>query len=146
MLKCVENCGPRHPPKIVPWARCQKIFKFTLNINFFKKPNKKNTIEPKSYTAMLLNFFLIPYCLLAQKMETEKWPEAADSPPHVSFSFFVFERKSTIFLYTKICTIKAFSFISKKFCFLRKISKKTLNFQPATVVLPLKIIGKEYEC
>ena len=24
MLKCVENCGPRRPPKRVPWARCQK--------------------------------------------------------------------------------------------------------------------------
>ena len=21
MLKCVENCGPRHPPKRVPWVR-----------------------------------------------------------------------------------------------------------------------------
>ena len=42
MLKCVENCGPRHPPKRVPWARCRKIFKITLiHINFFKKPNEK---------------------------------------------------------------------------------------------------------
>ena len=39
MLKYVENCVPRYPPKRVPWARCQKILKF-IRINFFKKANK----------------------------------------------------------------------------------------------------------
>ena len=39
------------------------------------------TVEPKSYTAMLLYLFfdsLLSTCL--KKMETEKWPKAADSP------------------------------------------------------------------
>ena len=65
MLKCVENCGPRHPPKRVPWAR-------------FKK---KITIESKSYASMPLYLFfdfLLSTC--PKKMETEKWPKAADSP------------------------------------------------------------------
>ena len=55
MLKCVDNYGPGHPQKRVPWAGCQKIFKFTLYIfiNFLKKLNEKIAIEPKSYTAML---------------------------------------------------------------------------------------------
>ena len=57
MLKCVENCGPRHQSKRMPLARCQKIFKFTLYINFFKKPNIK----------IYYIYFLILYYLLAQK-------------------------------------------------------------------------------
>ena len=32
MRKCVENCGPRHPPKRVTQAGRQQIFKFTLYI------------------------------------------------------------------------------------------------------------------
>ena len=42
---------------------------------------KKCTIEPKSYTAMLLYLFLdslLSTC--PKKMETEEWPTAADSP------------------------------------------------------------------
>ena len=38
-------------------------------------------MEPKSYTAMLLYLFfdsLLSTC--PKKMETEKWPKAADSP------------------------------------------------------------------
>ena len=70
MLKCVKNCGPKQPPKRVPWARCQKIFKFTYTYKFFlKTKQKKFTIEPKSYPAMLLYLFLILYCLLTKK----KW-------------------------------------------------------------------------
>ena len=50
-----------------------------------RNQTKKFTTEPKSYTAMLLYFFLILYCLLVQKkMETEKWPKAADSSLHPS--------------------------------------------------------------
>ena len=65
MLKCVENCGPRHPHKWVPWARCQKIFKFTLQ-----------RVILRCYYIR----FLILYCLLAEKkIETGKWPKAADS-------------------------------------------------------------------
>ena len=41
MLECVENCGPRHPPKRVPWARCQKFFKFTLYIYIFLRNQTK---------------------------------------------------------------------------------------------------------
>ena len=51
---------------------------YFILINFFKKPNKKKiTIEPKSYTAILINLFfhsLLSTC--PKKMETEKWPEA----------------------------------------------------------------------
>ena len=56
---------------------------YFIHINFFKKPNKKITIEPKSYTAMLLHIYLIFDSSLStcrKKMETEKWPKAADSP------------------------------------------------------------------
>ena len=55
---------------------------YFIHINFFKKPNKKKfTIEPKSYTAMLLYLFfdsLLSTCL--KKMEMEKWAKAAESP------------------------------------------------------------------
>ena len=71
MLICVENCGPNYTSKRVPWAWCQKIFKFTF----------KFTIKPKSYTAMLLYlFFDSSLSSCPKKMETEKWPKAADSP------------------------------------------------------------------
>ena len=82
MLKCVENRDPRHPPKKVPWARCQKMFKFTLYVSiFFRDQIKKITIEPKSYTAMLVYLFLNNlFSTCPKKMETEKWPNAAESP------------------------------------------------------------------
>ena len=57
--------------------KCQVYF---IHINFFKKPNKKNTIEPKSYSAMLLYLFFDSLLSTCKKMDTEKWPKAADSP------------------------------------------------------------------
>ena len=70
MLKCLENCGLRHPPKRVPWARCQKIFKFTLYIQLFSRnQTKKITVVPKTYTAMLLYLFFDSLLLTCQK----KW-------------------------------------------------------------------------
>ena len=82
MLKCVENCGPRHPPKRVPWARYRKVFKFILYVYIFLRHQIKNfTIEPNSYTAMLLYWFFDSlFSTCPKKMETEKWPKAADSP------------------------------------------------------------------
>ena len=46
---------------------------YFIHINFFKKPNKKITMEPRSYIAILLYLFI--YSLLStcsKKMETEK--------------------------------------------------------------------------
>ena len=49
-------------------ARCQKICKFILIMSIFlRNQTKKFTIEPKSYTAILLYLYLNRYCLLAQK-------------------------------------------------------------------------------
>ena len=51
----------------------KKFRVYFIHINFFKKPNKKITIELKSYTAMLLYLFfdsLLSNC--QKKMETEK--------------------------------------------------------------------------
>ena len=59
----------------------KKFQVYFIHINFFKKPNNKCTIEPKSYSAMLLYLFLDSLlCTCPRKMETEKWPNAADSP------------------------------------------------------------------
>ena len=55
MLKCIENCGLKRPPKRGPWAICHNIFKF-IHIHFLRNQTKKITIEPNSYTAMLLYF------------------------------------------------------------------------------------------
>ena len=80
MLKCVENCGSRHPPKRVPDVKKLSSLLYTHKFPFETK-QKKCTIEPKSYTAALLYLFfdsLLSTC--PRKMETEKWPKAADSP------------------------------------------------------------------
>ena len=79
MLKYVENCGPRHPPKRVPWVRCQIFFNF-IHINFFTQP-KKNYNRARVIPRRYYICFLILHCLLAQK----KWKlknccKAADSP------------------------------------------------------------------
>ena len=40
------------------WPKMSKNFQvYFIHINFVKKPSKKFTIEPKSYTAMLLYLF-----------------------------------------------------------------------------------------
>ena len=50
-------------------------------IFFQETKQKKFTIELKSYTSMLLYlFFLLSIVYVPKKMETEKWPKAADSP------------------------------------------------------------------
>ena len=92
MLKCVENCIPRNAPKTVPWARCQKMFKFTLYTSIFlRNQSKKFTIEPKSYNAMLLYLFfdsLLSTC--PKKMETERWFKATDSTLQIFSKHFFF--------------------------------------------------------
>ena len=73
---------PKAPAK--EGALVQMATKFQVyfvHILFLRNPTKKFTIEPKSYTAMLLySFFdsLLSSC--PKKMETKKWPKAADSP------------------------------------------------------------------
>ena len=81
--------GPRHPPK---WPKApakegaldqmsKNIQAYFIHINFFCKPIKKNLQWSQSYTAMLLYLFfdsLLSTC--PKKMETKKWPKAADSP------------------------------------------------------------------
>ena len=73
---------PYPPAKEGALVQMSKNFQvYFIRINFFYKPNKTFTIEPKSYTAMLL--YLCFDSLLStcpKKMETEKWPKAADSP------------------------------------------------------------------
>ena len=54
---------------------------YFIHINFFKKPNKKiyNRAKELYCNATIFVFwFFIVY--LPKKMETEKWPKAADSP------------------------------------------------------------------
>ena len=49
---------PKAPAKDNALGQMSKNFQvYFIHINFFKKPNKKFTIEPKSYTAMLLYLF-----------------------------------------------------------------------------------------
>ena len=82
MLKFVENCGPRHSPERVPWAKCRKKFQFYfIHINFFKKPNKKNYNRAKELYCNA-TIFVFDYLLSTcpKKMETEKWHKAAVSP------------------------------------------------------------------
>ena len=73
---------PKEPAKEGALGQMSKIFQvYFIHIIFFKKPNKKFTIEPKSYTAMLLYLFfdyLLSTC--PKKIETEKWSKAIDSP------------------------------------------------------------------
>ena len=74
---------PKASAKEGPLGQMSKKFQvYFRQINFFKKTNKKKfTIKPKSYAAMLLYLFfdsLLSTC--PNKMETETWPRAADSP------------------------------------------------------------------
>ena len=78
---------PKAPVKEGALGPMSKIFQvYFVHINLFEKPNKeKFTIEPKSYTAMLLYLFfdsLLSTC--PKKMETEKWPKLVDSPLYTS--------------------------------------------------------------
>ena len=53
----------------------KKFQVYFIEINFFMKLNKKFTIEPKSYTAMLLYLFfesLLSTCSKKKKINTEK--------------------------------------------------------------------------
>ena len=73
MLKCVENCGPRHPPKRV------------INFFFLNQTKKIYNKAEELYcdaTIFFLKFFI---AYLPKKMETEKWPKAADSPLYSCF-------------------------------------------------------------
>ena len=59
----------------------KKLQVYFIHINFFKKPNEKNYDRAKELYYEAAIFFLISYYLVSQKkMETEKWPKAADSP------------------------------------------------------------------
>ena len=66
---------PTHPPKRVPVARCQKVFKFTLYTQFFFKNQIKKSYNRAKELYCDATIFVF-YSLLS----TEKWPKAADSP------------------------------------------------------------------
>ena len=64
---------PKAPAKEGALGQTLKTFQvYFIPINFFLNQTKKIIIRPDSYTAMLLYLFLILYCLLTQKMETQK--------------------------------------------------------------------------
>ena len=78
-----RNFGPRHSPKKMPWARCQKIFKFTLYISIFLRNQIKkiyNRAKELYCDATIFVFFYSSLSTCPKKMGTEKWPKAADSP------------------------------------------------------------------
>ena len=68
---------PKVPAKEGALGQMSNKFQvYFIHINFFKKPNKK--------TIFIFWFFIV---YLPKKMETEKWPKAADSS-HMSFIIF----------------------------------------------------------
>ena len=80
MLKCIENCGPRHPPKRVLWDKLKKFQVYFIRIYFLRHQTKKLKCS-QSYAAMLLYLllnFLLSTC--PTNMETEKWPKKNDFP------------------------------------------------------------------
>ena len=64
---------PMSPAKEGTLSQMSKYFQvYFIHINFLRKPTKKSTIEPKSYTAMLLySFFDSLLSTCPKKMETE---------------------------------------------------------------------------
>ena len=83
MLKSIENCNPRHPPKSSALGQMSENFQvYFIHILFFKTPNKKiyNRAEEFYYdpTLFVLGFFIV--YLPKKKMETKKWHTTADSP------------------------------------------------------------------
>ena len=73
---------PKAPAKEGALGQMSKNFQiYFIHINLFEKPNKKiyNRTKELYYDATIFVFwFFIVY--LPKKMETEKWPKAADSP------------------------------------------------------------------
>ena len=70
-----------------------------IHIKFFQetKLKKRFTIEPTSYTAMLLYlFFGSLLSTFPKKRETEKWPKAADSPLFYEITRFVLNNSQTV--------------------------------------------------
>ena len=76
-----KKLWPKAPTKEGALGQITKNFQiYFIHINCFKKPNRKNL---QSYTAMLLYLYfdsLLSPC--PKKLETEKWPKAADSAPN----------------------------------------------------------------
>ena len=60
----------------------KKFSSLLSTYNFFYETKQKNVYQSQRVILQFYYiYFLIIYCLLAQKMETEKWPKAAaDSP------------------------------------------------------------------
>ena len=71
---------PKAPAKEGTLGQMSKNFQvYFINVNFFKKPNKKNYNRAKELycdATIFVFWFFIVY--LPKKMETEKWPKAAD--------------------------------------------------------------------
>ena len=71
---------PKIPAKEGDLGQLSKNFQvYFIHINFLKKPNEKIYNRAEELYCDATIFFLILYCLLAQKMDTEKWLKAADS-------------------------------------------------------------------
>ena len=82
MLKCVEKLWPKAPAKEGALGQMSRKFQvYFTHINFFLKLNKKIYNRAKKlYCDATIYFFLVFIAYLPKKMETEKWPKAADSP------------------------------------------------------------------
>ena len=74
-----KKLWPKAPTKEGALGQMSKYFQVHfLHINFFKKPNKKIYNRAKKLYCNL--FFDSLLSTSPKKMETEKWPKAADSP------------------------------------------------------------------
>ena len=90
IFKIFNNISDRFRKILAILQYFQEIFlQYFLNIsvlcgfykyNFFEKPNKKITIKPELYCDV--KRFVYRFFILAQNMETEKWPKAVDFPLH----------------------------------------------------------------
>ena len=81
MLKCVENCGPRHPPKTRLGSAVKKCSSSFYTYKFFLRNQIKKIYNRAKELYCDATIFVCPFFIvyLSKKMETEKWPKAADS-------------------------------------------------------------------
>ena len=111
----------------------QKFSSLLYTYKFVKETKlKKFTIEPKSYTAMLLYLFfdsLLSTC--PKKMETEKWPKAADFSRLVSIGSSTLFANFQYFIASKVLDpMFPNTFFSYRFSF---------QSVPSRVTLPLDV-------
>ena len=80
---------PKAPVEEVALGQMSKNSQvYFKHINYFKKSNRKNYNRAKElYCDATIFVFWIFIVYLPKKMETEKWPKAADSPLHYNEYF-----------------------------------------------------------